>query len=69
MKKRLALLAAVAASFTTGAFAALPQGVTDGLTSIKADGLSLVDLVWPVITAFVAAAVVMKLFKRFVMKV
>lgn len=70
MKKLSASLAVLAASLTSGAaFAALPSGVSEGLTTIKTDGLALVDLVWPVIIALVGAAIVMKLFKRFVNKV
>lgn len=49
----------------SSAFAALPAGVSTGLSSIQADGLALVDLIWPVVIAFVGAAIVLKLFKRF----
>lgn len=70
MKKLFARLAVLAASVSTGAaFAALPGGVSEGLTSIKTDGLALIDLVWPVIIALVGGAIIMKLFKRFVNKV
>jgi len=67
MKKRLfARLAAFSAAAVGGsAFAALPAGVSTGLTSIQTDGLALVDLIWPVVIAFVSAAIVLKLFKRF----
>lgn len=70
MKKLFARLAVLAASVSTGAaFAALPGGVSSGLSTIQADGIELVNLIWPVIIALVGAAIVMKLFKRFVNKV
>lgn len=70
MKKRLfsRLAAFSAAAFGGSAFAALPAGVSTGITSIQTDGLSLVDLIWPVVIAFVTSAVVFKLFKRFASK-
>ena len=69
-KATFARLAVLAAGVTSGAaFAALPAGVSDGLNTIKTDGLALVDAVWPVVIAIVGAVVVLKLFKRFVNKI
>lgn len=67
MKKRLfARLAAFSVAAVAGsAFAAVPAGVSTGLASIQADGLAIVDLIWPAVIAFVSASVVLKLFKRF----
>ena len=58
-----------AALFSGAVFAALPTGLGAGLSEVKANGMELVDLVWPVIIAMVGAAVIMKLFKRFISKI
>lgn len=63
-------LSALALAVVPGlANAALPTGVSSGLTSIQTDGLALADLVWPVVIAIVGAVVVFKLFKRFISKI
>lgn len=70
MQNRFILaLTALIATATSNVFAALPGGLTTGVTEIKADLASVVDAVWPVIIAAVAAVVVMKLFKRFTSKI
>lgn len=61
--------AALAAAFVGPVHAALPAGISSGLTGIQADLASLVDLVWPVVIAAVAAIVILKLFKRFASKI
>lgn len=61
--------AALAAAFVGPVHAALPPGISSGLTGIQADLASLVDLVWPVVIAAVAAIVILKLFKRFASKI
>lgn len=66
---RLALFSVAASTVASSAMAALPAGVSTGLDGVKADGLALVDLIWPVVIAFVGAGVVLKLFKRFTGKV
>lgn len=65
----LSLFALVSAVFSGTAFAALPSGVAEGVATVKADGLAMADLVWPVIIALVGAVVLMKLFKRFINKI
>lgn len=71
MKKRLfARLAAFSAAAIGGsAFAALPSGLSAGLTSIQTDGLALADMVWPVVLSIVGSLIVFKLFKRFIGKI
>lgn len=57
------------AAGVSSAFAALPAVVGTTLTGIQDDGLSLADLVWPVILALLGASILMKLAKRFGNKV
>lgn len=49
--------------------AALPAGISTGLTGIQADMSALVNLVWPAVIAGVAAVIIVKLFKRFANKI
>lgn len=44
--------------------AALNAGVATGFTSLQADALALVDLVWPVTIAVTVAFIILGLFKR-----
>jgi predicted permease len=57
------------AAGVSSAFAALPAIVGATLTGIQEDGLSLADLVWPVLLALLGATILMKLSKRFGNKV
>lgn len=57
------------AAGVSSAFAALPAVVGTTLTTVQEDGLSLADLVWPVILALLGASILMKLAKRFGNKV
>lgn len=68
MKKYLSLITApiLGFLFTSGtAMAALPAGITTGLTTIQSDASDLADLVWPVVLFVFGALVLFKLFKRF----
>lgn len=70
MKMRFfAVPAALAAAFVGPVHAALPSGISTGLSGIQDDLTALVDLVWPVVIASVAAIVIFKLFKRFASKI
>ena len=70
MKSRFLVGSAVlAAMFVGPVHAALPAGISTGLTGIQSDLTALVDLVWPVVIASVAAIVIFKLFKRFASKI
>lgn len=63
-------LSALAFALAPGvANAALPTGLSAGVTSIQTDGLALADLVWPVVIAITGAVIVFKLFKRFIAKI
>ena len=44
--------------------AALNAGVASAFTSLQTDGLALVDLAWPVITALTVAFIIIGLFKK-----
>ncbi len=66
-KRRAAQIASlVAAGLMTmeQANAALSTAIGSTLTEIQADGLALVDLVWPVVGAITGAFILFKLFKR-----
>ncbi len=66
-KRRVAQIASlVAAGLMTmeQANAALSAAIGSTLTAIEADGLALVDLVWPVVGAITGAFILFKLFKR-----
>lgn len=70
MKNRfLGVSAAVLATTTGLANAALPSGISTGLSGIQTDMEALIDLVWPVVIASVAAIIIFKLFKRFANKI
>jgi len=60
----------VALSSTIAGFAsaALPTGVSTAMTEVQTDGMALIDLAWPVLTAITVGFVIMKLFKRAVSK-
>jgi hypothetical protein len=51
------------------AHAALPAAIGTELAAVQADGLALVDLVWPVVITLFGAALLIKLFKRFAVKI
>ena len=71
-KKLLVNLAgagALLAASVGAAHAELPAVVGTTLTAIKTDGMALADLVWPIMLAFLGAALLMKLSKRFGNKV
>lgn len=44
--------------------AALNAGVATAFTSLQTDGLALVDLAWPVVTALTVAFIIIGLFKK-----
>jgi hypothetical protein len=70
MKNRFLVVSAALAALSVGhVHAALPAGISTGLTGIQTDLSALVDLVWPVVIASVAAIVIFKLFKRFASKI
>lgn len=56
----LALLLGVMAP----AQAALNAGVSGAFTQLQTDGLALVDLAWPVVTALTVAFIIIGLFKK-----
>lgn len=66
---KLAGAGALLAASIGAAHAALPAVVGTTLTAIEADGMALADLVWPIMLAFLGAALLMKLSKRFGNKV
>lgn len=49
--------------------AAVPAAVGTTLTSIQADALSMIDLVWPVVLAVVGGMILIKVAKRVLGKV
>lgn len=44
--------------------AALNAGVSTAFTALQTDGLALVDLAWPVVTALTVAFIIIGLFKK-----
>lgn len=44
--------------------AALNAGVATAFTTLQTDGLALVDLAWPVVTALTVAFIIIGLFKK-----
>jgi len=48
----------------TSAYAALPAIVGTTLTTVQADGLSMIDLVWPVVVTIFGGFLLIKIFKR-----
>lgn len=65
MKKITAFFAFFALLVLTGvASAALPAGIATGLDAIEADGLALIDLVWPIVLTLFGGMILFKLFKR-----
>lgn len=44
--------------------AALNAGVSTAFTTLQTDGLALVDLAWPVVTALTVAFIIIGLFKK-----
>jgi hypothetical protein len=69
MKNRLLALSVLMTAFATSAHAALPAALDTELTNIQTDALALADKVWPVVIVVTGAAVLLKLFKRFVNKI
>lgn len=68
MKKYLlngGFIAAVSLMSMNAAQAALPAGISTGLTTIQGDVGDLADLVWPVVIFVFGSLIVFKLFKRF----
>lgn len=66
-KRRVAQVSAlVAAGLMTmeQANAALSAAIGTTLSGIQADGLALIDLVWPVVGAVTGGFILFKLFKR-----
>lgn len=55
---------AVALGFVFEASAALNAGVATAFTTLSSDGLALVDLAWPVVTALTVAFIIIGLFKK-----
>lgn len=66
---KLAGAGALLAASIGAAHAELPAVVGTTLDTIKTDGMALADLVWPIMLAFLGAALLMKLSKRFGNKV
>lgn len=67
-KKLLVKLAGGSAVLMAGiaaAHAQLPAVIGTEFSKVQADGLSLADLVWPVLMAIFGALLLMKLGKRF----
>ena len=62
-------LAAGASMVAVQAQAALPAAATSAFNDLKTDGLSLIDLVWPVVGAITVGFVLITLFKRGASKV
>lgn len=62
-------LAAGASMVALQAQAALPAAATSAFNDLKTDGLSLIDLVWPVVGAITVGFVLIGLFKRGASKV
>lgn len=50
--------------FIQPAEAALNAGVATAFTTLETDGLALVDLAWPVVTALTVAFIIIGLFKK-----
>lgn len=50
--------------FMAPAEAALNLGVATAFTALQTDGLALVDLAWPVVTALTVAFIIIGLFKK-----
>jgi hypothetical protein len=71
--KRLLLMfvsmLAVLVGFVGTAQAALPDGITTGLTAIQTDGLLLITAVTAVVIAFIGPGIMIKLVKRFSNKI
>lgn len=65
---QLAALSAMLVA-SASAHAELPAGVAAAVTQIGDDGQAVFDLVIPIVLSFLGLAVVVKLIKRFVMKV
>lgn len=53
----------------TGANAAIPEGVGTAVTAIGTDAQAVFDMVVPVVLSVLGLAVIVKLIKRFVMKI
>lgn len=64
-----AVVAAGASLVAVQAHAALPAAATSAFNDLKTDGLSLIDLVWPVVGAITVGFVLITLFKRGASKV
>ena len=64
MKRFGAMMVGLFALGLNVAHAALPTAATTALTDLQADGLALIDAVWPVVAAITIGFVVLKLFKR-----
>lgn len=50
--------------FMAPAHAVLNAGVGTAFTALQTDGLALVDLAWPVVTALTVAFIIIGLFKK-----
>lgn len=60
----IALLGLLALMLGLDASAAVPAAATAALTAIQTDGLSLIDLVWPVVAAILGGFILIRLFRR-----
>ena len=70
MRRRIAMAVAAGASVVAvQAHAALPTAATAAFTQLQTDGLSLIDLIWPVVGAITVGFVLISLFKRGASKV
>jgi hypothetical protein len=64
LKNRLAVILVGFLASVGSVSAALPLVVGTTMTGIQADGLALIDLVWPVVGAIVGGFLLIKIFKR-----
>jgi hypothetical protein len=63
---KVASVLAVSVAVVGTAAADLPAGVGLAFTDIQTDGLALIDLAWPVLTAITVGFVIIKVFKKVV---
>lgn len=58
------LIALMAVGAIAPAEAALNAGVSTAFSTLQTDGLALIDLAWPVVTAVTVAFIMIRLFKK-----
>jgi hypothetical protein len=63
--RNIMLASAVVSAFPlTSAHAALNAGVSTAFTALQTDGMALIDLAWPVVTAVTVGFIIIGLFKK-----